>query len=112
MHGLDLRLAIHFYVDASGFEADLVITQFQDFESVDTTDTKAVEVSIVYDSFIFASTRRKYSTYKRELYALIIFVTKYNYLYKYSYLSVVIYTDYKSLTHFLSSNLHKGIYGY
>ena len=112
MHGLDLRLAVHFYVDASGFGAGLAITQFQDPGSADTTGTKAVEVPIVYDSFIFAPTRRKYPIYKRELYALVTFVTKYDYLCKHPYLPAVIHTDHKPLTHFLSSDLHEGIYGH
>lgn len=110
MHGLDLRLSIHFYIDASEFEAGLAITQFQDLESVDTTNIKNAKVSIVYDSFIFVTTRRKYLTYKRKLYALMTFVTKYNYLCKHLYLPAVIHINYKSLTYFLSSDLYKGIY--
>ena len=41
-----------------------------------------------------------------------MFVIKYNYLYKHSYFSIIIYIDYKSLIYFLSSNLYKRIYDY
>jgi hypothetical protein len=112
MHGIDLRLPVHFYTDASGFAGGLVITQFQDPIMADLPAIKAVEVPILYDSFTFAGTRRKYPTYKRELYAMVFFLTKYDYLYKHPYNPAVVHTDYKPLTHFLSSDLHEGIYGH
>ena len=68
MHGIDLRLPVPIYTDASGFAGGLVITQFQDPTLADTSAMKAVEVPILYDSYTFPSTRRKYPTYKRELY--------------------------------------------
>ena len=71
-----------------------------------------MKVLIIYNSFIFASIRRKYFTYKRELYSLVTFVTKYDYLYKHLYLSIVVYTNYKSLIYFLSLDLYKEIYNH
>lgn len=112
MHGIDLRLPVHFYTDASGFAGGMVITQFQDPMTAESPATKAVEVPILYDSFTFPSTRRKYPTYKRELYVIVVFVTKYDYLCKHPYHPAVVHTDHKPLTHFLDSDLHEGIYGH
>ena len=112
MHGIDLNLVVHFYTDASGFGAGLAITQFQKPDTVDTSGTKDVEVPIVYNSFLLAPTRRKYPIYKRELYAIVTFVTKYDYLCKHPYLPAVVHTDHKPLVHFLTSDLHEGIYGH
>ena len=110
MHEIDLRLKVHFYIDVFEFEADLVITQFQFLDTIDINENKIVKILIIYDSFIFAITRRKYSIYKRELYVMIFFVTKYDYLCKHSYFSAIVHIDHKSLIHFLSSNLHEDIY--
>jgi len=112
MHGIDLILVVHFYTDASGFGAGMVITQFQSPSKVDTSGTKAVEVPIIYDSFTFTPTRRRYPTYKKELYAIVVFVTKYDYFCKHPYLPAVVHTDHKALTRFLKSDLHEGIYGH
>lgn len=114
MHGIDADLAIHFYTDASGYAGGLVITQFQNPVEVDTTSKngEAVEVPILYDSFTFPGTRRKYPTYKRELYVIVSFVTKYDYLCKHPYNPAIIHTDHKPLTYFLNSDLHEGIYGH
>ena len=71
-----------------------------------------MKVLIIYNLFTFAFIKRKYFIYKRKLYAIIMFIIKYNYLYKYLYFSIIIHIDYKSLTHFLNSNLYKEIYDY
>ena len=72
--------------------------------------TTLMEVLIIYDSFTFTPTRRRYPTYKRELYVIMEFVKKYDYLCKYLYYITIIYIDYKPLTYFLKSDSHKGIY--
>ena len=126
MHGLDLDDKVHFYTDASGFAAGLVITQFRKKASENAfaeservfeegfiriiDKVKPVEVLIIYDSFPFSSIQRLYSTYKKKLCSLTKFVTKYDYLCKHSYLTTVIHTDHRPLTHFLGSDLHEGIY--
>lgn len=110
MHDINLRFFMHFYTDVFGFGAGLVITQFRDSKIVDVMNIKAVKVSIIYDSFTFAFIKRKYLIYKRELYVMIMFIIKYDYLYKHSYLSIIIHIDHKSLTHFLSSDLYEEIY--
>ena len=114
MHGIDVQLPVHFYTDASGFAGGLVITQFQTPAQADSyaRNGEAVEVPIIYDSFTFSSTRRRYPTYKRELYAMVYFLNKYDYLCKHPYIPAVVHTDHKPITHFLSSDLHEGIYGH
>ena len=78
----------HFYIDASEFAAGLIITQFQPFTLINTNVSKVfkdVKMPFLYDSFTFNSTQRKYPIYKRELYVIITFCRKYNYLYKHPY---------------------------
>lgn len=41
-----------------------------------------------------------------------IFIIKYNYLYKHFYYLVIIYTNYKLFIYFLDSNLYESIYNY
>ena len=107
----------HFYTNAFGFATGLVITQFQPSTLIDifmqsdvSKAFKDVEMSLLYDSFIFDSTQRKYPTYKRELCVIITFCRKYNYLCKHPYQPVIVYIDYKSFTHFLELDLYKKIY--
>ncbi len=104
MHKINLNDEIHFYTNSFAFATDMIVTQFR-FEN-----EKLMKVFIMYDSFSLSSTRRKYSTYKKKLYVLITFVTKYDYLCKHSYKSAIVHTDHKSLTHFLESNVHERIY--
>ena len=110
MYSININLVIHFYIDTSGFTTSIVIIQFQELIIVDLPNTKVVKVPIIYNLFTFTTTRRKYLTYKRELYTIVTFITKYNYLYKYPYHPTIVYTDYKLLIYFLLSNLYKGIY--
>ena len=112
MHGIDLDREIHIYTDASGFAAGCVITQFQEASQADSKGNKNVEVPILFDSFMFTPTQCKYPTYKRELCALVTFCKKYDYLCKHPFKPTVIHTDHRPLTHFLSSDLHEGIYGH
>ncbi len=105
MHEINLNDEVHFYIDSFAYAVDMIVTQFR----LDHTE-KFVKVFIMYDSFSLSSTRRKYFTYKREFYALVIFVIKYDYLCKHSYKSAIIHTDHRSLTHFLESNVHEKIY--
>ena len=111
MHGVDLTKPIHFYTDASGFAGGVAITQYQDPRAVEACSTTLVEVPIIYDSFTFTPTRRRYPTYKRELYVIVEFVKKYDYLCKHPYHTTIVHTDHKPLTYFLKSDSHEGIYG-
>ena len=61
---------------------------------------------------IFTFIRRNYPIFKRELYIIMKFIKKYNYLYKYLYYIFIIYIDYKSLIYFLKFDIYKGIYNY
>ena len=94
-----------FYTDASAYAGGLFITQFQSPAKVDTTSKngETVEVPIVYDSFTFPATGRKYPTYKRELYAVVYFLNKYDYLCKHPYHPAIVHTDHKPLRYLLSS---------
>lgn len=108
MHGINLSLTSHFYVDASRFRAGLAITQVNQTERA----PKGIEMPIIYDSFTLSWTQRKYSTYKRELCALSKFAIKYDYLCKNPNLPTVIHINYKPLTFFCKSGCYKEIYGY
>ena len=65
---------------------------------------KNVEVFILYNSFIFNF------IYKRELCVIVTFYSKYDYLYKHLYHSIMIHIDHKPFTHFLISNLYENVY--
>lgn len=112
MHGIDLEREVHIYTDASGFAAGCAMTQFQPAREVDAGDSmKDLEVPLLYDSFTFGPTQRKYPTYKRELCAIVTFCKKYDYVCKHPFKPTTVHTDHKPLTHFLGSDLHEGIYG-
>ena len=111
MREIDLKIFIHFYTDASKFAAKLVIIQFRVSSIVDLKNVlTTVKISILYDSFIFILTRRIYSTYKKKFYAVVIFTFKFDYFCKNFYISAIIHTNHRSLTHFLSSDIHEEIY--
>ena len=73
---------------------------------------KAIKTSMIYNLFTFAFIKKKKFIYKKELYVIMMFIIKYNYLCKHLYFSIIIYIDYKSLIHFLSSNFYEKIYNY
>lgn len=111
IYEINLKLEIHIYIDASEFVADYVITQFRSVKIINVEDSsKDAKVSLLYNLFIFSTSQRKYSTYKRKLCVIVTFCRKYDYVYKYSFKLTVVYINYKSLTHFLRSDLHKDIY--
>lgn len=111
MHGVNLKLPIHFYTDASNWAAGLAITQFQDAALVDSgKENSLVEVLIIYDSFLWSLSQRNYPTYKKELCAIVTFVKKYDYLCKHPYLPTIVHTDHRPLTHFIEADAHEGVY--
>ena len=112
MHDIDLVLVIHFYTNVSNYDVDLIIIQFQRVIDVDIAKNKSIKISILYDAFALRLTRRKYFIYKKKLYDIVMFVIKYNYFCKYSYLSIVIHTNHKSLIYFLKFDLHEEIYNH
>ena len=115
IHGLDLVDTCHFYTDASLNGAGLCITQFRTPARAYTNQAgsgKLIEVPITYDTFAFSATQKLYPTYEKELYAIVKFVAKYDYLCKHPYNTSIIYTDHRPLVHFLKSDLHEGIYGH
>src|SRR5438034_8541519 len=105
MHDIDLILNFHFYTDASKFSANFCIIQFQNqdkFQSQNQDEfqnqdkNKSMKISILFDSFMFTSTKQKYLTYKRKLCAMIQFCIKYAYMLKSSALFRIIYMNHKS----------------
>ena len=80
MYGIDLSKPVHFYTDASAYAAGLAITQCLPAAEANVPAATGVpaEVPIIYDSFPFTATQRRYPTYKRELYAIVIFVNRYD----------------------------------
>ncbi|KAI1003606.1 hypothetical protein K3495_g4596 [Podosphaera aphanis] len=107
MHGFDWRSPCRLYTDASGYGAGCVITQFQNLE---TSASKAVEVPILFDSFLFTGPQMNYGTYKRELLAIVEFWRKYHYYFRSVEPSEII-TDHKPLTTFLRTQA-EGIYAH
>lgn len=71
-----------------------------------------MKVPIIYNFFSFTSTRRKYPIYKRELYIIVEFAKKYDYLYKYPYHIATVHTNYKPLIYFLALDSHEDIYNH
>ena len=115
MNEINLTLIFHFYCDAFEYAAELTITQIQMKHlknSKLTTENDFEEVSIVYDSFVFNKTQRKYSIYKKKLCVIVKFAVKYDYLCKHLNNITIIHIDHRSLTHFLFSNSHEEIYNH
>ena len=111
MHKININLINHFYIDVSDFTKNLIITQFQQTTFVKAFNNKTlIKIFIIYDSFIFASIHCKYLIYKRELYIIVKFIKKYDYLYKHFYYIIIMHIDYKPFTYFLKSDMHKKIY--
>ena len=71
-----------------------------------------IKIFIIYDLFTFIFIYRKYFIYKRELYIIVKFTKKYDYLCKYLYHIIIIYINYKSFTYFLKSDIYKFFYKY
>ena len=109
-HDINFNLIIHFYTDVSEYETDLIITQYQRFVNMKTTNNKNVKIFIFYDNFSVFITKRQYFIYKRKLYAIIIFIIKYNYLCKHFYCSVIVHTNYQFLIYFFNSNVYENLY--
>ncbi|KAI1000794.1 hypothetical protein K3495_g7403 [Podosphaera aphanis] len=69
-HGYDPSQACCMYSDASQYAAGGCFTQHRILGGIKK------EVVLLYDSFTFNQTQRKYSTYKRELLAIVTFARK------------------------------------
>ena len=110
MHDIDFNLIIHFYINVNEYEADLIITQYQHSVNVNTTNNKNVKMFIFYDNFSLSASRRWYFIYKRELYAIVIFVIKYDYLCKHFYRSVIVHINHRFLIYFFNSNVYESLY--
>lgn len=101
LYGWSPEIPISMYTDASSYGAGCCVTQ--------KVDGEKVEVPILFDSFTLTKTQRAYSTYKRELLAMIEFSRRYSHMLACRE-SSVIYTDHQPLVYFLRSSSHEGIY--
>ena len=113
MHEINFTNEIHFYIDASEYDDDLIVIQRKIEQKIDFhISTKMIEVSVLYDFFTFNRIQRKYFTYKKKLCAMITLIIKYDYLVKHPYQFVIIHTNHKSLIYFFISNIsiHEEIY--
>ena len=108
VHSIDWSLVIHLYTDTSEYADDLVITKYQLIDG----NLRSVEVSIIYDFFMFSVAERKYHTYKQKLCAMIKFTFKYYYLLQNLNQKAIIHINHKPLVHFLKSSFHDGIYSH
>ena len=70
-----------------------------------------VEVPIAYVPFAFSATWKLHATYKKELYTIVKFVSKYEYSSKHSFNTSVVPTDHRHLIYFSKSDTHEGIHG-
>ena len=111
MHRIDFNKTVYFYTNTSGYTGGVAIIQFRVAKDADIEGKSLVGVPIIYDSMTFSPTRRRYPTYKKELYVIVEFPYKYEYLAKHPYVPAVVHTDHKPLTHFLKADSHEGIYG-
>ena len=107
MHGLNLSIPCHLYVNASGFAAGLAITQKL---KVHPDDYHATDAPIIYNSFPFNKSQYRYPTYKQEFCGLVKFTIKYDYLCKHPHLTTLIHTNHKPLTFFTSLLVHEEVY--
>lgn len=107
VHGFDWSKPAHLYTDASNFALGMVIMQQWADES---KPKRSVFVLIVFDSFALSKSERRYSTYNKELHAIVRALRKYGEYFKDPGNPGVVHTDHKPLVFFLESDAHEGIY--
>ncbi|KAI0995731.1 hypothetical protein K3495_g12450 [Podosphaera aphanis] len=90
---------VRLFTDASLYAGGCVITQIREEK----------EVPILYDSVTFSKSEKNYGTYKRELFAMVSFARKHDYMLKGSKTSMI-FTDHHPLIYFLESSALEGIY--
>ncbi len=98
-HGWTKTHPVQMFVDASKFAIGCYIVQVID----------GVTRPIFYDSQLLSPPERNYDTYKRELKAIVTFVTKHGHMMQHPELSTV-WTDHKPLTGFINSEYHEDIF--
>ena len=105
IHDINWSLSFHLYTDTFKYKAELDVMQFQIQSS-----KKSVEILILFDFFMFTTTKHKYLIYKWELCIMIHFCFKYDYMLRNSVISNIVHMNHKSLVQFLISDLHDDIY--
>lgn len=107
MNGFDWTKPAKMFTDASKFGLGVAIMQERDDPS---RPRKQMLVPIVFDAFTLSKTELRYSTYKKELFAIIKSMRKYGHFFRDAHNPGVIFTDHKPLLYFLNSENHEGIY--
>ncbi|KAI1000816.1 hypothetical protein K3495_g7381 [Podosphaera aphanis] len=107
MHGIDPILPVQVYTDASKLAVGCRISQRQ-YKNDDQTG-RMFPVPILFDSMALNFSQQNYGTYKRELFAIVEFTRKYNYMLHTKDPSTI-YTDHRPLTYFLDTTHMEGIY--
>jgi hypothetical protein len=132
MCGINPKLPVRFYFDASKYAGGLLITQMQPLDTfplkgipegvqcpvgfklnLGKVDIKAGEIweaPILYDSKTFSKPERNYGAYKRELAIMVHFARKHSHLIRNPNLPAEFFTDHKPLENFLHSENLDGIY--
>jgi hypothetical protein len=112
-YGVDFSSPVCLYSDVSNYAGGCCITQLRPdpLPPDGQLSEKLIEVPILFDSFVFSSTQCNYSTYKKELCAIVEFCCKYRH-YFFSKEASIIFTDHKPLTYFLDSSQLEGIYAH
>ena len=106
-HGPDPFEPCEMYTDTSKYGIGCVITQRQ---KIDTQSTKKSNVPLIFDSMLLSKTQMNYGTYKRELFAMVHFGTKYAHMFRIHDKISTFHTDHKPLVHFIHSPYSEGIY--
>lgn len=107
MHGFDWSQPAQMFTDASKFGLGMVIMQ----ERADPSRPgKRLLVPIAFDAFTLSKTEVRYSTYKKELFAIVKSLRKYGHYFRDANRPGIVHTDHKPLVFFLDSEDHEGIY--
>ncbi|KAI0995222.1 hypothetical protein K3495_g12960, partial [Podosphaera aphanis] len=93
MFGWDYLEPVRLFTDASLYAGGCVITQIREEK----------EVPILYNSVTFSKSEKNYGTYKRELFAMVSFARKHDYMLKGSKTSTI-FTDHHPFIYFLESS--------
>ena len=99
MFDIDFELFVNAYIDAFKYGADLYICQLQ----------KSEMRFILYDFITFNSIQRNYDTYKKKLFAIVMFTDKYKHIFNNKKMFTV-HTDHKPLIGFMNAEKHSNIF--
>ena len=99
MFDIDFEFFVNAYIDVFKYDAGLYICQLQKDEMR----------LILYDSIAFNSTQRNYDTYKKKLFAIVMFIDKYEHIFNNKKV-FIIHIDHKLLISFMNVEKHSNIF--